>query len=479
MSAFWQCGATELLRLYKAGSVSPVEVVESCFGRITSVDGQVGAFRQILYEEAVSDAKRLAAVSRESRSKLALYGIPVAIKELFDVKDATGCYGSEVLASRISEADATVVTRLREAGAIIIGLTRAHEFGWGITTQHHSMGSTQNPWNLDRVPGGSSGGSAAAVAAGMAPIALASDTGGSIRIPAAVCGIFGIKPTYGRIPKRGGVSLAPSMDHPGPLARNVDDLSLALKVMSGFDLKDSTTLSSSLPQLNQSSTDLNGVRVGRCKSLHLRRLAPDYQNHFERVIEFVLSNKGILEDVSINMAEKIRPTFATIQMAEAFHVHKNDLGTYPSEEQKYGRDVVGRLMQASEITLSDYLSANQQRLDFARQFDSIFQKIDVLITPITAAGPSTVDSPDLVDHYDEKIEFRDICMDYTVPQDLLGLPTCAVPVGFDSDGLPVGVQVTGPKYREDLVLHTASVLSEGFRRPMGWPVLDEKIAIKS
>ena len=474
MSELWQCSAVELLRLYKVGSTSPVEVVESCFGRIASVDSQVGAFRQILYEEAVSEAKRLAAVSRESRSKMALYGIPVAIKELFDVKDTTGCYGSEVLAKRISEADAAVVTRLREAGAIIIGLTRAHEFGWGITTQHHSMGSTQNPWNLDRVPGGSSGGSAAAVAAGMAPIALASDTGGSIRIPAAVCGIFGIKPTYGRVPKRGGVSLAPSMDHPGPIARNVDDLSLALKVMSGFDLKDSTTLSSSLPEFSRSSRDLHGVIVGRCESLHLRRLAPDYQNHFERVIEFALSNKGILEDVSINMAEKIRPTFATIQMAEAFHVHKYDLETYPSHEKKYGRDVVGRLMQASEISLSDYIKANQRRLDFARQFDSMFQKIDVLITPITAAGPSTVDSPDLVDHYDKKVEFRDICMDYTVPQDLLGLPTCAVPVGFDSDGLPVGIQVTGPKCREDLVLHVASVLSQGVGQDMGWPMLNKR-----
>ena len=474
MSVLWKCSALELLQIYKVDGASPIEVLESCLGRISDVESKVGAFRQILYDQAFSDAKRLVGISQKSRSKKPLYGIPVAIKELFDVKDASGCYGSEVLADRVSLNDSEVVRRLRDAGAIIVGLTRAHEFGWGITTQHHSLGNTYNPWNLDRVPGGSSGGSAAAIATGMVPIALASDTGGSIRIPASVCGVYGMKPTYGRIPKSGGVSLAPSMDHPGPLARNLADLSLALEVMSGFDKNDSISLRSSLPRLDRKLTDLSDVKVGRCKNLELRRLSPDYQNHFDKVFKLVISNKGILEDVAIKNADRIRTTFVTIQMAEAYHVHSHVLGTYPADGKMYGRDVVGRLEQASKVSISDYLEANRERLEFKLQFDSIFEKIHVLITPITAAGPSTVSNPDIVDHFGEAIDFRDICMDYTVPQDLLGLPTCAVPVGFDNDGLPVGIQVTGQRGREDAVLEVASVLTQTLDWSNDWPLIKTK-----
>ncbi|MBO67811.1 MAG: hypothetical protein CL398_05810 [Acidiferrobacteraceae bacterium] len=472
MPALWQYSAFELRKIYQAKSATPVEVVESCFDRISLIEGQVGAFREVFYEQAIVDAQQLSAISQEFRSSMPLYGVPVAIKELFDVKDASGCYGSEVLDNRIATSDAEVVRRIRSAGAVIMGMTRAHEFGWGITTQHRSKGSTFNPWNVDRVPGGSSGGSAAAVAAGMVPIALASDTGGSIRIPAAVCGIYGIKPTYGRIPKRGGVSLAPSMDHPGPVARNLEDLALALRVMSGFDSDDATTLTEPLPTLDVDSTDLANVTVGQCPDLHLRKLAPDYQEHFDRVIQCVAANMGRVKEVTMGEAGQIRPTFATIQMAEAYHVHACEMKIYPLHEEKYGKDVLGRLIQASKVSLSDYLKANRERVKFARAFDSLFETVDVLITPITAAGPSTIGSPDIVDHYGAQTEFRDICMDYTVPQDLLGLPTCAIPVGFDREGLPVGIQITGPKKREDIVFRVASALSKALDWPNDWPLIN-------
>ena len=167
-----------------------------------------------------------------------------------------------MLKNRVSKTDAEVVRRLRDAGAVIVGVTRAHEFGWGITTQHRTLGITRNPWDLERVPGGSSGGSAAAVAAGMVPIALGSDTGGSIRIPAAFCGVSGIKPTYGRIPKRGGVSLAPTMDHPGPIAKELDDLQVMLTVMSGYDREDSSTISEPLRDLGRMNNAPNSIVIG-------------------------------------------------------------------------------------------------------------------------------------------------------------------------------------------------------------------------
>ena len=472
LSELWELSANQLSNCYRTGQASPAEVVDSCLGRIEALEPSIGAFRHVCFEDAQSDAKRLTSVLGSIGSDQPLYGIPVAVKELFDVRNTPGCYGSEVLANRVSKSDAEAVRRLREAGAIIIGVTRAHEFGWGITTQHKSLGSTRNPWNLGRVPGGSSGGSAAAVASGMVPVALASDTGGSIRIPAALCGIAGIKATYGRISKRGGVSLAPSMDHPGPVAREVEDLEAVLVALSGFDPEDSTTYRDNLPNLGRRENALNGITVGRCPDLHLRRLAVDHQVLFESTLESVVSAGGRLEEVSMPGSERIRPTFASIQMAEAYYVHTKELGTFPSAEKDYGEDVRSRLLLAGQVSIADYLAAMREKMDIRRTFESMFRNIDVLLTPVTAGGPSTIENPDVVEHFGEPLEFRDLCMDYTVPQDLTGLPVCVIPIGFDSDDLPVGVQVTAPDRREDLAFQVALEISTAINLEKKWPLLE-------
>ena len=238
----WQLSVTELTDAYKHGKVSPLEVIEMSLRRIERLDPAIGGFREVFHERAINEARERSDELARGEWAGPLHGIPVAIKELFDVEGAVGCYGSTILLDRIAPSDTAAVARWREAGAIVIGVTRSHEFGWGITTQHAELGSTLNPWNTDRVPGGSSGGSAAALAVGMVPLALGSDTGGSIRIPACFCGIAGIKPTYGRVAKRGAVSLAPSLDHPGPLARTVPDLAIGLAAMAGFDASDPSTL---------------------------------------------------------------------------------------------------------------------------------------------------------------------------------------------------------------------------------------------
>lgn len=470
LSELWTLSAGELSAGYRRGDFSPAESVDSCFKRIEAIDPSIGAFRKLCVEDALAEADQLTKGLHSIGDNQPLYGIPVAVKELFDVRSMPGCYGSEVLSSRVSSSDAEAVRRLRAAGAIIIGITRAHEFGWGITTQHKTLGSVRNPWNLGRVPGGSSGGSAAAVAAGMVPIALASDTGGSIRIPASVCGIYGIKPSYGRIPKRGGVSLSPSMDHPGPVARTVQDLESMLRVMSGYDHEDYSTFVEPLPEFAWLNKGLNGIIVGTCPDLQLRRLSIDYQNLFDSALRAVVSGGGSLQQVSISGAEQIRPTFASIQMAEAYCVHAEELQTFPSDEANYGDDVRNRLALAAEVSLREYISAMKERMRIRRQFDSMFNQVDVLITPITAGGPSTTDNPDFVEHFGDTIEFRDLCMDYTVPQDLLGLPACAVPIGFDADGLPVGIQITASAKREDLTLQVALELSKEINLPSKWPL---------
>ena len=463
----WQLSVTELTDAYKHGKVSPLEVIEMSLRRIERLDPAIGAFREVFHERAVNEARERSDELARGEWAGPLHGVAVAIKELFDVEGAVGCYGSTILLDRIAPSDAAAVARWREAGAIVIGVTRSHEFGWGITTQHAELGSTLNPWNTDRVPGGSSGGSATALAVGMVPLALGSDTGGSIRIPACFCGIAGIKPTYGRVAKRGAVSLAPSLDHPGPLARTVPDLAIGLAAMAGFDASDPSTLPVQPP--SQSVTpSVAGVRVGLVADLHPRALREDHQARFDAATEAMSDAGARLIDLSFPGVEEIRPTFATIQMAEAHHVHSSVMGIFPRRASEYGADVRGRLEMSADITLADYLSALEAKRALRHRFARLFDEVDVMMTPITAGGPSTTSEPDVSFDGTGEAPFRDVVMDYTVAQDLFGLPVCAVPNGLDRDGLPLGLQLTGPTLSENAVMDAAAGIATVLPSP-GFP----------
>ena len=463
----WQLSVTELTDAYKHGKVSPLEVIEMSLRRIERLDPAIGAFREVFHERAVNEARERSDELARGEWAGPLHGVAVAIKELFDVEGAVGCYGSTILLDRIAPSDAAAVARWREAGAIVIGVTRSHEFGWGITTQHAELGSTLNPWNTDRVPGGSSGGSATALAVGMVPLALGSDTGGSIRIPACFCGIAGIKPTYGRVAKRGAVSLAPSLDHPGPLARTVPDLAIGLAAMAGFDASDPSTLPVQPP--SQSVTpSVAGVRVGLVADLHPRALREDHQARFDAATEAMSDAGARLIDLSFPGVEEIRPTFATIQMAEAHHVHSSVMGIFPRRASEYGADVRGRLEMSADITLADYLSALEAKRALRHRFARLFDEVDVVMTPITAGGPSTTSEPDVSFDGTGEAPFRDVVMDYTVAQDLFGLPVCAVPNGLDRDGLPLGLQLTGPTLSENAVMDAAAGIATVLPSP-GFP----------
>ena len=463
----WQLSVTELTDAYKHGKVSPLEAIEMSLRRIERLDPAIGGFREVFHERAINEARARSDELARGEWAGPLHGVAVAIKELFDVEGAVGCYGSTILLDRIAPSDAAAVARWREAGAIVIGVTRSHEFGWGITTQHAELGSTLNPWNTDRVPGGSSGGSAAALAVGMVPLALGSDTGGSIRIPACFCGIAGIKPTYGRVAKRGAVSLAPSLDHPGPLARTVPDLAIGLAAMAGFDASDPSTLPVQPPSRSVTPS-VAGVRVGLVADLHPRALREDHQARFDAATEAMSDAGARLIDLSFPGVEEIRPTFATIQMAEAHHVHSSVMGIFPRRASEYGADVRGRLEMSADITLADYLSALEAKRALRHRFARLFDEVDVMMTPITAGGPSTTSEPDVSFDGTGEAPFRDVVMDYTVAQDLFGLPVCAVPNGLDRDGLPLGLQLTGPTLSENAVMDAAAGIAAVLPSP-GFP----------
>ena len=449
----WQLSVTELTDAYKHGKVSPLEVIEMSLRRIGRLDPAIGGFREVFHERAINEARARSDELARGEWAGPLHGIPVAIKELFDVEGAVGCYGSTILLDRIAPSDAAAVARWREAGAIVIGVTRSHEFGWGITTQHAELGSTLNPWNTDRVPGGSSGG----VGCGARSRHGAPGTRKRHRRFHPDSGLFSAgsqgsnRPTAGlpsAAPRR---SLRPSTTR-GPLARNGSgsgDRSGRHGRVRRFGPQHPARPT---PLRGRWTPSVAGVRVGLVADLHPRALREDHQARFDAATEAMSDAGARLIDLSFPGAEEIRPTFATIQMAEAHHVHSSVMGIFPRRASEYGADVRGRLEMSADITLADYLSALEAKRALRHRFARLFDEVDVMMTPITAGGPSTTSEPDVSFDGTGEAPFRDVVMDYTVAQDLFGLPVCAVPNGLDGDGLPLGLQLTGPTLSENAVM---------------------------
>lgn len=429
-------------------SPTPAEAVQAALSRIECVDAAVGAFVQVFGDRVGGEAASLPAGTGD------LHGVPVAVKELFDLRGAECAAGSSVLAGRRPSEDSAVVERLRAAGALIVGTTRSHEFAWGITTQHVERGSTRNPHDLSRVPGGSSGGSAAAVAAGMVPLAIGTDTGGSIRIPAAFCGVLGLKTTPGRISRRGSVALAPSFDTPGLLASSVELLARGLAALAGADPGDPRTLVApglarpELPRAPRAARFSFAVP----EELQPAPLAPVRRAALDRVAAALAAAGGTAVAVSIPGVETAGELFLPQIMAEASFVHRRVLGAWPSRADDYGRDVAARLRYAERVTFDDYLAARAGSEVLRTAFATAFGTADVLVNVVGVCGPSTVADPDRVVVGGATMSLLDATMPSTLPQNIAGLPSLTLPVGDDDDGLPIGVQLSGPPWSESLLL---------------------------
>lgn len=447
---------SELLDAFATRRSSPVEVLEAVAARIEAVDARVGGFTALCLERAREEALA-SEVAWQRGTARPLEGIPIGVKDLFDSAQVRTAYGSSMFDAHIPERDAEALRRARAAGAILVGKTQTHEFAWGITSVNERMGSAHNPWALDRVTGGSSGGSAAVLAADEVPLTIGSDTGGSIRVPAAFCGIVGLKPTYGRISGHGAWPLAASLDHPGPMARTPADAALLLEVLAGVDPADPTTVDAPLGDVaGELFRGLDGLTVGICPDLHTVALTPDVQAVYDASLRTLESAGARLVELRLPEAELVYPAFGIIQRAEALDTHRR-AGIYPRRRDEYGSDVLGRLDAASEVTLEEYLAATADRRRVRAAFGRLFAACDVLLTPVSAGSPVPIGDETVV-HGAEEITFRDLVMGYTTPQDLCGLPACAVRAGFDALGIPVGVQFTAAPWREALCLRAAQGL---------------------
>jgi aspartyl-tRNA(Asn)/glutamyl-tRNA(Gln) amidotransferase subunit A len=445
----------ELSRGYATRELSPVEVVDACAARIDAVDDRVGAFTALCLERAREEARASEAAWARGGAR-PLEGIPLGVKDLFDSEGVRTAYGSPMFGDNVPDRDAEALRRARAAGAILVGKTQTHEFAWGITSVNELLGSSRNPWALDRVSGGSSGGSAVALAAGEVPLTLGSDTGGSIRVPAALCGIVGLKPTYGRISAARAWPLARSLDHPGPMATTPRGAAALLEAIAGVDADDPSTVDMPLGDLGALDRGLDGLVVAVCPDLHLVPLAPDIRAVFDATVRLLEAEGARLVEVPLPEAELVLPTFRTIQSAEALDTHRR-AGLYPARRDEYGADVLGRLDGATEVTLEQYLAASADRERVRAAFARLFRSCDVLLTPLSAGSPVPIGQETLV-HEGEEMTFRDLVMTYTTPQDLVGLPACAVRAGFDALGVPVGVQFTGRPWEEPCVLQAAQGL---------------------
>ncbi len=458
MASLADLPARALLAGFSRREISPVEVVGALAGRIEALEPVVHAFTTLALERASEEAAQAERAYADGTAR-PLEGIPFGVKDLFDTAGVRTTYGSPMFDDHVPEADSEAVRRARAAGAIVLGKTSTHEFAWGITSVNPRQGSPRNPWAVERISGGSSGGSAVALAAGEVPLALGSDTGGSIRVPSAFCGTVGLKPSYGRISLAGIFPLARSLDHPGPMARTPSDTALLLAAVAGLDPADPTTEDVPLGDLERElERGLDEVRVAICPDLHVVELADDVQAVFDQAVATIEGAGARLVEVEFPGAERIYEAFGSIQRAEALFTHEQ-AGLWPARRDEYGADVLRRLELAARERLPDYLAASAERQRIQAQFARIFRDAEVLLTPVSAGPPLPIGDEELF-HRGRLVAFRELVMSYTVPQDLAGLPACAVRAGFDEHGIPVGIQFTGRLLAEGSVLRAAQAFYE-------------------
>ncbi|MBI3965697.1 MAG: Asp-tRNA(Asn)/Glu-tRNA(Gln) amidotransferase subunit GatA [Chloroflexi bacterium] len=439
----------ELAERIRSKAVSPVEVTRATLDRIERLDQKLNAFITVLADSALATAKQ--SEQRAQRGELLgpLDGVPVALKDLFDVAGVKTTCASKIMADYVPTEDGEVTRRFKAAGAVIVGKLNLHEFAFGPTSTSPHYGPVHNPWDLERITGGSSGGSGAATAAGLAYATTGTDTGGSIRIPAAVCGIFGHKPTYGRVSRRGIFPLAWSLDHGGPMTRTVRDSAIVMNAISGYDPRDPASADVPVPDFTSAfGQGVKGLRVGIPRGYFYERLDPSV----ERCVEASLTT---LKELGVELVEidfpgaRLSGIASTIVLfAEAAAVHDEWLRT---RRHDYGPDVRGRLVLGKFMLATDYVNAQRARTLLIRELQSIMHRVDVLVTPVM---------PIPVPRLDEKTattggsteDVRAALTRFTRAFNLTGSPTGAVPCGFTDNGTPVGIQVVGRAFADDTVL---------------------------
>ncbi|MGW2771746.1 amidase [Streptomyces olivaceoviridis] len=441
----YELSLTEAADAIRARRLSPVELTDSVLERIAQTEPHLHAYVTVTAERARRAAREGEHEIAAGRYRGPLHGIPMGVKDLIDVAGVATTAGSRVRADHRAQTDSTVAARLTRAGAVLLGKTHTHEFAYGLTTPQ-----TRNAWDTGRVAGGSSGGSAVAVAAGMATFALGTDTGGSIRVPSALNGVVGLKPTYGLLPRHGVTSLSWSLDHVGPITRTVEDAALVLTALAGHDPLDPASLTApAIDYRPPAAVELKGLRIGVPRNYYFDRIAPEIEAAVQHAIDQLQALGARLVEVEIPMARYVQATQWGLMVPEATAYHADTLRTVP---ELYQADV-RILLEAGELmTAGDYLRAQRSRTLMCQEWARMFEDVD-LIAAATVPATAVRAGQETITWADGTVEgVSDAYVRLSAPANITGIPSLSLPVGHDAAGLPIGMQLLGRPLEESVLL---------------------------
>lgn len=450
-------GISEVASSIANGRISPLEVMDAILQRIEVVDPHLNSYIQV-----IDTARKEAQVAQElvERGKTVgpLHGIPLSVKDLMLTRGTPTTAGTKIYGEGLTGGDALLVRRLRQAGAILVAKANLHECAFGVTSENVHFGPVHNPWDLERVPGGSSGGSAASVAAGLCYGSIGSDTRGSIRIPAACCGITGLKPTLHLVPMKGVVPLSSTLDHVGPLTRSVEDAALLLEVLTG----------GSRNYLESLKKPITSLRLGIC-SYYFENLEPELERAVQKAIE-IFQDEGVeVLEIEMKFLEKALEASDVISRAEAVTYHDPYLREKP---EAIGRAVRERIETGYAVTGMEYVKAQQNRYQVIEEFKQLFKKLDVLVAPALPTLPPRIGQNVLeVNGQEESVVHA--LVRFTAPQNVAGIPALVIPCGFSSSGLPIGLQLIAGHRKESILFQLGSFFQQATNWHLKRPELQE------
>ncbi|MBV9324934.1 MAG: amidase [Chloroflexi bacterium] len=442
----------ELAPKIRRGELSPVELTQACLARIDCLEPAINAFITVTGESALAQARQAEQDIQQGHYRGPLHGIPVAQKDLMYTRGVRTTAGSRVLKDFVPDCDAAVVARLDEAGAIALGKLNLHEFAAGGTSENPHYGPVHNPWHLEHNPGGSSGGSGAALAAGMCFGATGSDTAGSIRIPSHACGTTGIKPTYGRVSCFGVIPLSWSLDHVGPMTRSAADAALMLNALAAFDRRDSATVDRPVEDYTATlDMPLRALHIGVPTSYFNATLQPEVESAWLAAIETLVELGGVPVEVAFESLNDAQSVGMTILRAEMATFHRE---WYARQPEDYGSNATERFAFARGLGAMDYVQAQREREPIRAEMWSVFDQVDVLVTPTMPTTMARIGST-VVEFDGKTFDSSDLATRCTYPFNLCGFPAMSIPCGFDRQELPIGLQLAAAPWREAVLLRVA------------------------
>ncbi|MEW5872179.1 MAG: amidase [Chloroflexota bacterium] len=437
------CEAAELIR---RGELSPLELTRACLERIERLDGRLNSFITLTAEAALQRAASAEKAQQRGEEVGPLHGIPLALKDLYETQGVRTTGGSSFFTGYVPQASAAAVEKLEAAGAVLLGKLNMHEIALGLTNVNPHYGACHNPWALERVPGGSSGGSGAALAAGLCLGSLGSDTGGSIRVPASLCGVVGLKPTYGRVSLRGVMPLSWNLDHAGPMARCVQDAAVLLQAIAGYDSDDPASIDAPVDDyLGQLKDGVSGWRLALADDEFFDQANDEVLQAVRQAAQVFAQLGAQVEAVPVPGARQAAQANGLVVVSDAAALHQERLAEHP---QGFGADVLARLRMGAAYTSSEYALARRTQVEARRQFERFFERYDLLLAPATAIPAPPIEGPDAVAQ-------AHLLTRFTAPFNLTGLPAISLPCGFTAAGLPLGLQIVAPAWAEARLLRAA------------------------